>query len=217
MSNTKQSLLDKIVQELESDIIFGRLKPYQELIEDALMERFDAKRHVVRAAIQTLVNRNIVVKPPSKSARVKNFTLQEVKELYQLRALLQRYAVEVMPLPVNSEDLNRLKEIHIQYETAVKIGADPLTIHLLNDQFHKCLFSFCQNHMLCEAINTYTEISNPIRSYGIVDKEWLKQAIDEHAQMIQAIEDQDREKLSILTVQHMQPTRLRWENMNNLS
>ena len=33
---------------LEFDILFGRLKPRERLIEDVLMQRFGAKRHAVR-------------------------------------------------------------------------------------------------------------------------------------------------------------------------
>ena len=91
------------------------------------------------------------------------------------------------------------------------IGADKNLIHKLNDEFHKILFGFSGNTELCKAIHFYTEISNPIHSYGIADKNWLMQAVREHAAMIQAIEAQDRAKLETLVVDHMQPTRRLWE------
>ncbi|MGB6103327.1 MAG: GntR family transcriptional regulator [Pusillimonas sp.] len=202
-----------IIQELEADIIFGRLRPHQELVEDALMSRFNAKRHVVRAAIQELVARSIVVKPRSRSARVKDFTSQEVEELYHMRALLQREAVSIMPLPASTKALNALKEVHVKYAAAASVGADQSLIHQFNDEFHRQLFSLCGNATLCKAIEFYTEASNPIRSYGITDRKWLEQAIAEHAAMIAAIEHQDRDVLARLVVDHMQPTRRRWEAM----
>lgn len=202
-----------IVDKLEADIIFGRLRPHQELVEDTLMVRFDAKRHVVRAAIQELITRNIVIKQHSKSARVKDFSTREVGELYHMRALLQRDAVNIMPLPADSQQINAIKEIHVQYTAAASIGADSSLIHQLNDRFHQQLFLLCGNITLCKAISFYTEASNPIRSYGITDKQWLKQAIHEHAAMIEVIEKQDRMALANLVVEHMQPTRKRWEAM----
>jgi DNA-binding GntR family transcriptional regulator len=203
----------RLVEQLEADIIFGRLRPHQELLEDALMQRFGAKRHVVRAAIQELVARRIVVKPRSKSARVKDFSAREVHEIYHMRALLQREAAMIMPLPVDPALLAPLKETHVKYVAAASVGADPLLIHQLNDQFHSQLFALCGNTTLCAAITFYTEASNPIRSYGITDKVWLNRAIAEHAAMINAIEQCDRTTLARLVVDHMHPTRLRWESM----
>lgn len=204
----------EIVEHVESDIIFGRLRPNQELIEDALMARFNAKRHVVRSAIQELVARQIVNKPRSRSARVKDFTLLEVQEIYHMRALLQRDAVHIMPFPAAIEDLNAMKETHIKHAAAASVGADKILIHKLNDEFHERLFALCRNAELCKVIATYTELSNPIRSYGIVDQDWLQQAVEEHAAMIRAIEQQDRATLEQLVVDHMQPTRQRWEALH---
>jgi len=202
-----------IVEQLEADIIFGRLRPHQELVEDALMARFGAKRHIVRAAIQELVARQIVVKPRSKSARVKDLTAAEVEEIYYMRALLQREAARIMPLPAAPEALKALKEIHVRYVAAASVGADQDLIHRLNDEFHLQLFALCEHEMLCKAIAFYTEASNPIRSYGISDKNWLRRAIAEHTAMIEAIENQDRPALETLVVDHMQPSRQRWETM----
>ncbi|MBV6273989.1 GntR family transcriptional regulator [Alcaligenaceae bacterium CGII-47] len=202
------------MEHVESDIIFGRLRPNQELIEDALMARFDAKRHVVRSAIQELVARQIADKSRSKSARVKDFTLLEVQEIYHMRALLQRNAVHIMPFPAAIEDMNAIKETHVKHAAAASVGADKILIHKLNDEFHERLFALCRNTQLCKAIAFYTELSNPIRSYGIVDQGWLQQSIKEHADMIKAIEKQDRATLEQLVVDHMQPTRQRWEALH---
>lgn len=200
-----------IVDVLEADIIFGRLRPNQELTEDSLMDRFGAKRHVVRSAIQELIGRRIVVKPRSKSARVKDFALEEVDEIYHMRELLQRDAALIMPLPAAADALSALKETHVKHAAAVSVGADGNLIHQLNDEFHDRLFALSCNHELCKAIAFYTEASNPIRSYGIVEPAWLQQAVREHAAMIHAIEEQDRATLARLVVDHMQPTRRRWE------
>lgn len=200
-----------VIRDLEADIIFGRLRPNEELTEDALMERFSVKRHVVRSAIQELVSRRVVAKPPSRSARVKDFTLDEVREIYHMRELLQREAARIMPQPVPADGLAALKATYGQHAAAVAAGADGGLIHQLNDEFHDRLFALCGNRELCKAIAFYTEVSNPIRSYGIVDASWLNQAVEEHGAMILAIERQDRDELARLVVDHMQPTRHRWE------
>lgn len=205
--------VNQIVKDIEADIIFGQLRPYQELTEDSLMERFATKRHIVRTVIQELVNRRIVTKEHSKPARVKNFTATEVEEIYHMRALLQQNAAHIMPLPADPELMQALIAAHEQHANAVANGVDYTNIHNLNDQFHNALFKLCKNNELCKAINTYTELSNPIRSYGIIDPNWLTQAVQDHAAMVEAIKNQNRDLLKKLVVDHMQPTRKRWESL----
>lgn len=200
----------QIAETLESDIIFGRLRPHQELVEDMLMARFDAKRHVVRSALQELMQRQIVIKPYSRSARVKDFTIREVEEIYFMRALLQREAVRVMHLPADPDELDALKAIHARYVSAVETES-PERIHQLNDEFHAAVFDLSKQTELCRAIAFYRDISNPIRSYGIVDRSWLRRAVVEHGAMIEALDTMDRTRLEALVVEHMQPTRRRWE------
>lgn len=206
-------VMRELVEALEADIIFGVLRPNQELTEDVLMDRFDAKRHVVRSVIQELVNRRLVVKPRAKSARVRDFTLKEVDEIYHMREILQREAVRIIPLPVDAGALDLLKEAYARHAEAVQAARSGFQIHCLNDLFHECLFDLCENRELCKAIGYYTEVSNPIRSYGIANASWLQQAVSEHGAMIRAIEVQDRETLMRLVVDHMQPTRQRWVSM----
>lgn len=204
----------EVVDVLESEIIFGVLRPNSDLVEDALMQRLDAKRHVVRAAIDELVARRIAIKPRGRSARVIDFTPHQVHEIYHMRELLQSEAARIMPLPVDAAALNELKEVHVRYAAAASVGADKKLIHRLNDQFHQTLFALCGNSELCKAITYYTEASNPIRSYGIAVSTWLPQALQEHAAMIRAIEEQDRPALQRLVVDHMKPTRQRWEALH---
>ena len=53
-----------VVSSLEEDIVLGRLHPRERLIEDELMRRFAAKRHVVRRALEDLQQMGVVERVP---------------------------------------------------------------------------------------------------------------------------------------------------------
>lgn len=196
---------------VEGEIIFGDMSPGSELIEDCLMQRFDAKRHTIRSMIEELIDRGIVVKQRGRSARVKTFTPIEVDELYHMRAVIHREAVRIMPLPAATADLRRLRAAQADYESAIDAGAPPLQIHGLNDAFHSQLFALSRNTLLCEIIAALNRRSALIRSHGITRPDWLAVARREHAQMILLLERGDRENLMHLVVEHMLPTRHIWE------
>jgi len=214
--NPVNASLEEIVTTLEAEIIFGRMSPRQELVEDVLMERFGTKRHIIRAALQELIQRGSVEKERGHSARVRSIPPVEVNEIYQMRELLHREAVRVMPLPGAPRDVAELREIDAAYVAAIDENREALAIHQLNDRFHEKLFGLCRNTLLCEMIHMLNLRSAPIRSHGIVDPEWLTQARREHAQMIEAVEKGEREALSRLVVEHMQPTRQIWERMHSV-
>lgn len=209
-----ETSLDSVLEFIEAKIIFGEMKPGVELTEDWLMDTTGAKRHIVRGALEQWIRQGLVTKQRGHSARVKQFSPVEVNEVYEMRALLHREAVRIMPLPAARGDVLALTEIQRSYEEAIDSGAPPTQIHRLNDAFHRTIWALSRNSLLQEMIETLNIRSASIRSHGITNRNWLKQARLEHREIIASIEDGDREKLARLVVDHMHPTRQIWENMH---
>jgi DNA-binding transcriptional regulator YhcF (GntR family) len=86
-----------IVQRLEEDIGLGRLRPRERLVEEELALRFGAKRHEVRQALAELDGMGIIVRRRNKGASVRDFSLQEVENIYAVRELLEGNAAEIIP------------------------------------------------------------------------------------------------------------------------
>jgi DNA-binding GntR family transcriptional regulator len=206
MADSAASELAEIVSALEEDIIFGRLKPRERLIEESLCRRFDVKRHVIREALSELERLGVVAKERNKGCIVRDFALQDVEHIYEMREMLQERAARRMPLPVAPELLPRLKEIHQRHTEAVAKG-DLRAVYHLNNEFHDTLFGACGNLYLAEAIAQYAYLAHAIRSYRIAEPVLLAQARDEHAQMITAIAACDREALVRLCVDHIKPAK----------
>jgi DNA-binding GntR family transcriptional regulator len=196
----------EVVNALEFDILFGRLKPRERLIEDALMLRFRAKRHVVRRALDELVRLGVVVRAPSRGAAVRDFSAQEVEEVYELRELLQGRAVQRMPLPVSREHIDTLKQIQKQHDLAVE-AADLRRVDQVNDEFHRVFFSVCGSKLLRDAISQYMQLTRAMRVYPIADPQTLKKLRDQHWAMIRALQAGDRAELLDLCSQHLKPSK----------
>lgn len=197
---------EDVVRTLEEDIIFGRLRPRERLVEETLMERMGTKRHVVRQALMELERLGIVVRERNKGSAVRDFAPQEVEAIYEMRALLQRHAAERIPLPADPELVALLRSIHGRHARAVDAG-DLRAVYRLNNQFHDTLFGACGNRYLVETISDYAWLAHAIRSYRIADPRLLAQARDEHARMIDALERGDRATLVRLSVEHIEPSK----------
>lgn len=215
MSETKtQSLpnaaqppaLAEIVTALEEDIIFGRLFPRERLVEDALMERFGAKRHLVRQALGELERMGIIVKKQNKGALIRDYSRAEVEEIYEMRELLQARAARRMPLPAPPALIDALERVNRQLAESLRSG-DLRSMYHLNNEFHDTLFGHCGNRYLAASIRHFAWQAHPIRSFRIANPDLFAHALEEHDQMIDAIRDGDRDRLERLCVEHIQPSK----------
>ncbi|MEO0384717.1 MAG: GntR family transcriptional regulator, partial [Pseudomonadota bacterium] len=91
-SSNSSPTSDEVVKALELDVVLGRLRPRERLIEDELIAQFNAKRHVIRSALTEMERLGLVDRRPNRGAVVREYTPEEVNELYQFRALLHTMA-----------------------------------------------------------------------------------------------------------------------------
>ena len=194
--------LHRVVDNLETDIVFGRLLPRERLIEDELLARFDVKRHVVRQALAELERMGLVVRARHRGAAVAHFTPDEVEQIYGVRCLLETGAARQIALPLPAGRIRELQAIQRRHDAAVANG-DALTAFRTNNAFHRALFSMCGNAYLSEAIGYFAQKTHVIRSLSIAKAEYLRKAGDEHRAMIDALMRGDRKRLVELCSGHL--------------
>jgi DNA-binding GntR family transcriptional regulator len=142
---------EQIARVIERDIFRGRLRPGEKLREEELAERFGASRHHIREALLRLSRLGIVAKERNKGASVRQFTADELRQIYEVREILQRQAALRIKLPADPDAVARLKRLNEDYESAVEAG-DFHLIHETNDRFHTELFGLCNNPLIVSLI-----------------------------------------------------------------
>lgn len=194
-----------IVRTLEADIVLGRLYPRERLVEETLAQRFETTRHVIRQALNELESAGLVVRQANKGSTVCEYSAEEVRQLYQMRDFLERQAALLIPLPVNDEDYSKLKALYDEHSTAI-IQKDMLRVIAANKEFHQVLFRLCGNVFLSNVIDEMAKKANLIRFTSSTDVGLLKQASDEHLQVLEALRADDNETLAEICVKHLQPS-----------
>ena len=197
----------ELVEALEEDIIFGRLAPGARLTEDALLARFPVTRHFVRQSLIELERRGVVVRERNKGATVRSLLAQEVRQIYELRELLQRQAALMITLPAPQALIAELEAIHAEY--SAHVDAHYLRgVHALNDRFHLTLFGACGNPYLLENIRHTMALSLPVRAKTLADRDKLSVSREHHRLMIEMLKGRDSWVLAQLCVDHLQPSKL---------
>lgn len=195
-----------VIEGIEADIIRSRILPGMRLIEDHLMEDYNAKRHAVRAALVELQRLGVVVKPRHLGAELRRFDLVELTYLYRMRDVLHSAAVRMIPFPLGENHLARLERA-LQEHSDAAVSEDIIQIHRKNMVFHRVLFGLCGNPYLDESIRLHDWLSFPVRAYGVADANALSTACDEHSAMVAAVRIGDVDTLERLVVAHTQVAR----------
>lgn len=201
---TSEKLLADLVDSIRQAIIFGRLRPRERLVEEELAERFDASRHLVRSALSSLEQMGLVARRPNRGVVVCDFSVEEIEEIYEMRAILQGEAARRIPLPAPRALVTQLEAIHAKYSENVDRMELKATC-TLNNVFHETMFGACNNRYLTETIQRFWTRTTAIRCYAIGDPELLQQSRLEHRAMIDAIKDGNREDLVRRCVDHIFP------------
>jgi DNA-binding GntR family transcriptional regulator len=197
---------------LEQDIVLGRLAPGVKLREEDLAERFSASRHHVREGLGRLERIGIVVKERNRGVSVRRFSADEVRQIYEVREVLQRQAALMIKIPVPEAAVQKLAAINASYEAAIE-GHNFQLIHEANDLFHTELFRLCGNELLLQLVKNYMDLTYAIRGSAFGDPENLETSKRHHRIMLDLLCGTDGWALAQICVDHIQPTKTQYLSM----
>lgn len=103
---------ETIAAELRRELLAGDLPPGAELSQVVLAERFGVSRIPVRDALRILAGEGLIEMEPNRGAKAITLTPHEVREIYDLRVLLEcdclRRAADNMT-PAALEEIDRIR------------------------------------------------------------------------------------------------------------
>ena len=194
-----------IVRSIEEDIVFRVYHPRERLVEDELMQRFDAKRHLVRQALAELERDGFVLRKPNSGAQVRALTAKEATELYAVREILETNCAKLIPMPVEARQLAPIEKIQREHAAAIK-SKDVRAVFRANLAFHAAIFGLSGNDALVEAIADFARRTHPVRLTTLVTEQYLEQARGEHEQILRALRKGDRARLAAVCARHLKPS-----------
>ena len=199
-----QNLQDLLVKQLKQEIIFGRLRPRERLVEDELCTKFNASRHQIRGAFAELEKLGLVTRRPNKGVVVREYTAEEIEHYFEVGAMLQAEAARRIPLPLDEVTMRRVEDIHARYCAAV----DQMDLEVVGETtiaFHRILSEASNNQCLADLIQQIWLATQAVRSYAMAIPEQMIRSRHEHAQILEALRSGNRRELIRLCVDHSWP------------
>jgi DNA-binding GntR family transcriptional regulator len=137
---------NQIYTTLRSEIILGRRKPGERLAIDDLKDRFGTSVTPVRDALQMLNQEGLITIKPRSGYFISQTTLKELRDMLELREILEVAAVERAAEAITEAALEDLKTVHAGYT-----GDDDQAYTRYTDEnrrFHYLLAQASGNHEL---------------------------------------------------------------------
>lgn len=207
-------MTDTLATDLENDIIFGVFLPGSRIIEDRVMERYDAKRHAVRNVFSELEARGLLVRRPNRGVEVVDFTPDEVDALYDVRIILETAAALRTPLPCDPVIVARIENIAHKHAQAVN-DQNFRAVFWLNQEFHELQYSCCGNPRLAELIGNHARAAQPIRVVKYEDADHMQTVIDQHFDIIKALRGTSQDALVDAVRAHLPASAEAYRTMYN--
>jgi DNA-binding GntR family transcriptional regulator len=194
----ENGLVDAMTISLATDIIEGRLRPGDDLNSVELARAFSTSRTPVREALLTLQRVGFVEITPRRRPRVARFTLQEVRELYELRALLYGAVSEGVVKAATEEDLERLRG-HLASLGEASANEDVDSYFWFNVQFRNCEASITGNRTLQRTLDGLGLRTLQLRHMSLSRPGRLALSFADHERLVRAYEDRDARLAVALT------------------
>src|SRR5262245_31267876 len=140
-----------MVELLRESVLSGELVPGERLLQEELAERFDVSATPVREAIQQLVAEGVLSHSPYKGVQVAEVDLDEARETYLIRAVLENLATRLAVPNLKISDLQYLNNLQAAIKAAIENG-DITPIRKLNYDFHMRIYETAEAPQLLNLI-----------------------------------------------------------------
>jgi DNA-binding GntR family transcriptional regulator len=145
------SLTQSLVNRLEEEILSGALRPGERLVEESLSARFGTSRTPVREVLRILEAKGLVTTRVSRGAHVREISWKEIEDLYAVRAVLERVALELASRRLDPTYLRRLEGKLLRMRQAARRG-DVRGYFEVDNEFRALVFGACGNEVLIELL-----------------------------------------------------------------
>lgn len=211
MAGTEKSLRGQVFDKIRSDILNGKYKRGEELVESSIGKELGMSRTPVREAIRQLELEGLVQLVPNKGAFVTGISEKDVRDIYLIRARLEGLAARMAAKNITPELLDAMEETVVLSEYHAKKEHYEQVCEM-DSKFHKLLYKASGSRILEHTLTDFHQYVQRVRMASIMKKRRMEKSNDEHDAILTAIREHDEEKAELVATRHISNT---VENLKN--
>lgn len=165
----------------------GIYRPGDRLVESELAERFGVSRTPIREALQRLETQSMLTRD-GRSLIVASLDHNQMADLYVVRTELEGLAARLAARHATPEEIRVLRDMVDEDRALVD---DPDALSKANRRFHKQIHLASHNRYLVKQLDLVHRSMALLATTSLAAEGRGAEAIDEHAQIVSAIEAGD--------------------------
>lgn len=207
-SHRTEGLPRQIAEQLKQLIYAGEFKPGDRLNEAALAVRMGTSRGPIREAIRILTGTGLVTPVVNRGVFVRQVSLREMLEIYDLRALVFGFAAARAAENVTDADRRAFEVLLDRMEQAGQAG-DGGPYYELNLQFHQRIFALADHQRAHDLYDSCVKELHLYRRQNFNAPGNMRRSNVEHRRLYEAIGKGDAARAKQLAEEHIQAGRQR--------
>ena len=197
------SLEEKVYDILSEQILSGQIEKGTALTELMLCERLGVSRTPIRAAIRRLAEDGTVQLMANKGAVVVGISREDLVDIYKIRVRLEGLASRTAAERMTDEEKRALRESLELAEFYIARG-DNDKLRELDTSFHKMIYEASGNRLLSKTLSELHTKIKGYRSAALSVPGRLQRSVEEHKNILIAIESGNGDEADRLTSLHIE-------------
>jgi DNA-binding GntR family transcriptional regulator len=181
-------LYEEVAERLRERIFNRELSPGDWVDESILTAQYGISRTPLREAIKLLASEGLITMRPRRGAYVTEVSKQDLREVFELLALLESDAVGVVASQKNETLMLALENLHIQLMAA---KTDREKFFSINEQFHTLLLKAAGNRWREQTVADLRKVMKLNRHHSLFKTGRVDESLKEHDAIMQALRSGD--------------------------
>jgi DNA-binding GntR family transcriptional regulator len=204
-TRTLSSIVEREIGRMVYD---GELTVGDHINEYVLAARLGVSRGPVREACRKLEQAGLLRCVVNRGMFVREFTQEEVMELYDLRAALIGYAGRQLARHIVADQLAVLEALIERMETATEAG-DSDAYYPINLDFHAAILAFGGRRRILTIYAETDAVLHLFRRRRPLSREEMNESNDDHREMVKALRLGNISRVGVLMERHAQAGKTR--------
>jgi len=197
-----ETLRAQVENTLRQAIISGELSPGEKLIERELCEMLGVSRQSLREAMRKLEAEKLIVIVPHRGPEVASMTIEQARELYALRQLLESFAAQEFTIHASDSQVKDLIKTVKRLRDAVKRN-DSEGVLEAKAEFYGILLGGCGNSLVSEVLGGLLSRVSLLRATSLMLEDRLPQSLKEIEALVACIKARDPEGARAISFEHV--------------
>lgn len=198
----RAALHEQATQRLRQMLVEGQIAPGAKLNERELCEALNVSRTPLREAIKTLAAEGLVELLPNRGAIAVALSEADVLNTFEVMAGLEGMSGELAAQRITESELNEIKAMHFEM-LAAYTRRDLSAYYRLNAAIHRAINAAARNPVLTAIYTQVNARLQALRFRSNQDGEKWKHAVEEHEQMIAALQAHDPAAMRAVLAVHL--------------